>query len=92
MYFEKGELHLMTQHKIDYFLEYIRSKLHVSTQNLEDETFLRNLSLRSNTNLEEVKTLIAMISKLRSKQYVTETELKNLNQKIQAFKANVDGK
>jgi len=92
MYFEKGELPLITKHKIDYFLEYIRSKLHVSTQNLEDETFLRNLSLRSNTDLKEVKTLMSMISKLKAKQYVTETELKNLNQKIQAFKANVDGK
>jgi len=92
MYFEKGELPLITKHKIDYFLEYIRSKLHVSTQNLEDETFLRNLSLRSNTDLKEVKTLMTMISKLKAKQYVTETELKNLNQKIQAFKANVDGK
>jgi len=92
MYFEKGELLLITKHKIDYFLEYIRSKLYVSTQNLEDETFLRNLSLRSNTDLKEVKALISMISKLKTKQYVTETELKNLNQKIQAFKANVDGK
>ena len=92
MYFEKGELPLITKHKIDYFLEYIRSKLYVSTQNLEDETFLRNLSLRSNTDLKEVKALISMISKLKTKQYVTETELKNLNQKIQAFKANVDGK
>jgi len=92
MYFEKGELPLITKHKIDYFLEYIRSKLHVSTQNLDDETFLRNLSLRSNTDLKDVKTLMGMISKLKAKQHVTETELKNLNQKIQAFKANVDGK
>jgi len=92
MYFEKGELPLITKHKIDYFLEYIRSKLHVSTQNLDDETFLRNLSLRSNTDLKDVKTLMSMISKLKAKQHVTETELKNLNQKIQAFKANVDGK
>ncbi|MBO0331762.1 DUF4350 domain-containing protein [[Muricauda] lutisoli] len=92
MYFEKGELHLITKHKIDYFLEYLRSKLHISTQNLEDETFLRNLSMRSNTDLKDVKTLMGTISKLREKQYVTETELKNLNQKIQAFKANVDGK
>ena len=92
MYFEKGELPLITKHKIDYFLEYIRSKLHVSTQNLDDETFLRNLSLRSNTDLKDVKTLMGMISKLKAKKHVTETELKNLNQKIQAFKANVDGK
>lgn len=73
-------------------MEYLRTKLHVSTQNLEDETFLRNLAMRSNTDLEDVKALIGMISKLRTKQYVTEIELKNLNQKIEAFKANVDGK
>ncbi|RPG28367.1 MAG: DUF4350 domain-containing protein [Muricauda sp. TMED12] len=92
MYFEKGELPLITKHKIDYFLEYIRSKLHASTQNLEDEAFLRNLAMRSNTDLKEVKALMDLISKLKAKQFVTETELKNLNQKIQAFKANVDGK
>ncbi|WP_421803224.1 DUF4350 domain-containing protein [Flagellimonas sp.] len=92
MYFEKGELPLITKHKIDYFLEYIRSKLHASTQNLEDEAFLRNLAMRSNTDLKEVKALMNLISKLKAKQFVTETELKNLNQKIQAFKANVDGK
>lgn len=92
MYFEKGELHLITKHKIDYFLEYLRTKLHVSTQHLEDETFLRNLAMRSNTDLEDVKALMDMISKLRAKPNVTEIELKNLNQKIEAFKANVDGK
>ena len=92
MYFEKGELPLITKHKIDCFLEYIRSKLHASTQNLEDEAFLRNLAMRSNTDLKEVKALMDLISKLKAKQFVTETELKNLNQKIQAFKANVDGK
>jgi hypothetical protein len=92
MYFEKGELHLITKHKIDYFLEYLRSKLHVSTQDLKDETFLKNLSMRSNTPFEEVKKLMALMDGLRSKPTVTETELKNLNQKIEAFKANVHGK
>ncbi|MCK0161992.1 DUF4350 domain-containing protein [Allomuricauda sp. F6463D] len=92
MYFEKGELQLITKHKIDYFLEYLRSKLHIATQNLEDETFLRNLAMRSNTELEEVKNLMGLIGKLKTKPNVSEIELKNLNKKIQAFKANVDGK
>ena len=92
MYYEKGQPELMTKHKIDYFLEYLRSRLHVSTQNLADETFLRNLALRSNMELEDVKNLMALIGKLKAKQHVTETELKDLNKKIQAFKANVDGK
>jgi len=92
MYFEKRELHLITKHKIDYFLEYLRSKLHITTQDLDDETFLRNLSMRSNSTLEEVKSLMGTISKLKVKQHITEEELKNLNKKIEAFKANVDGK
>ena len=92
LYFEKKELHLITKHKIDYFLEYLRSRLYVTTQDLEDETFLRNLALRSNSTLEEVKNLMGMINKLRAKQHITEEELKNLNKKIEAFKANVDGK
>ena len=92
MYFEKGELHLITKHKIDYFLEYLRSKLHITTQDLDDETFLRNLSMRSNSTLEEVKNLMGTISKLKVKQHITEEELKHLNKKIEAFKANVDGK
>ncbi|MBR9854225.1 MAG: DUF4350 domain-containing protein [Algicola sp.] len=92
MYLEKGELQLMTKHKIEYFLEYLRTKLHVSTQNLKDQTFLKNLAMRSNSNEEEVKSLVDLIRNLRTKDRVTETELKNLNNKIQAFKANVDGK
>nr|WP_321413865.1 DUF4350 domain-containing protein [uncultured Allomuricauda sp.] len=92
MYFEKKELPLITKHKIDYFLEYLRSRLHVTTQDLEDETFLRNLALRSNSASEEVKNLMGLITKLRAKQHITEEELKNLNKKIEAFKANVDGK
>lgn len=92
MYYEKGEMQLITKHKIDYFLEYLRSKLHIATQNLEDETFLRNLAMRSNTELEEVKNLMGLIGKLKTKPNVSEIELKNLNKKIQAFKANVDGK
>ncbi|WP_318312441.1 DUF4350 domain-containing protein [Flagellimonas crocea] len=92
MYFEKGELPLITKHKIDYFLEYIRTKLHVATQDLQDKRFMENLAMRSNTKLEDVKSLMELIIKLREGSRVTETELKSLNEKIQAFKANVDGK
>jgi hypothetical protein len=92
MYFEKGELQLITKHKTEYFLEYLRTKLHVSTQNLEDETFLKHLAIRGNSTEEEVRSLMGLIVNLRTKDHITEIELQNLNNKIQAFKANVDGK
>ena len=92
MYFEKGELQLITKHKTEYFLEYLRTKLHVSTQNLVDETFLKHLAIRGNSTEEEVRSLMGLIVNLRTKDHITEIELQNLNNKIQAFKANVDGK
>jgi len=91
MYFENGEQQEITKHKIDYFLEYIRTRLHLSTQNM-DEAFLWTLATRSNNPLEEVKTLFGLIKKLQSKSQVTNPELENLNKRIEAFKAHVDGK
>lgn len=91
MYFEKGEQKQITEHKISYFLEYLRSRLHVSTQDL-DEAFLKKLAIRSNNDFEDVKELFDLIKKLQAQQGITNSELQQLNKKIEVFKANVDGK
>ncbi|WP_136467907.1 DUF4350 domain-containing protein [Flagellimonas onchidii] len=91
MYFEKGQQKQITEHKISYFLEYIRSRLHMSTQQL-DEIFMKNLSVRSNNILEDTKDLFGLIKSLQSKSNTTNSELEQLNKKIEAFKAKVDGK
>lgn len=91
MYYENKEQQQITQHKIAYFLEYIRTRLHLSTQNL-DASFLRTLAVRSNNSLEDVEALFRLIEKLQSKSQITDMELQDLNKKIEAFKAHVDGK
>lgn len=91
MYFENGEQKQITIHKIDYFLEYIRSKLNLSTQQLDD-TFKKRLAVRSNNTHEDVKSLFKLIEQLQSKNQITDSELQKLNKKIEAFKAKVDGK
>ncbi len=91
MYFENGEQQQITEHKIAYFLEYIRSKLNMSTQDI-DEAFLKRLAIRSNNNIEEVIELFDLIKNVQSKQQITDIELQKLNKKIEAFKAQVDGK
>ncbi len=91
MYFENGEQKQITEHKIAYFLEYIRSRLHMSTQ-LLDDAFLKSLAVRSNNELENVKGLFGWIETLQSKNQITDSELEKLNKKIEAFKAKVDGK
>jgi hypothetical protein len=91
MYYEKKEQKQITEHKIDYFLEYIRTRLHLPTQKL-DQAFLTALALRSNNSLEDVESLFGLIATLHSKTQILDTELENLNKKIEAFKAHVDGK
>jgi len=91
MYYENKEQQQITQHKIAYFLEYIRTRLHLPTQKL-DTSFLRTLAVRSNNSLEDVEALFRLIEKLQSKPQITDMELQDLNKKIEAFKAHVDGK
>lgn len=91
MYFENGEQKQITEHKIAYFLEYIRSRLHMSTQKL-DEVFLAKLAVRSNNDRKSVEDLFRSIKSLQSKAQVTDKELEELNKKIEVFKAKVDGK
>lgn len=91
MYYENGEQDLITKHKIAYFLEYIRTRLHMPTTERNDE-FLRTLALRSNNSIEDIRELFGLIDKLETKNGITNTELENLNHKIEAFKAKIDGK
>ncbi len=91
MYFENGEQTLIMEHKIAYFLDYIRTKLHLPTQE-RDETFFNNLASRSNVELNEVKALFSVMERLQSKEKITNEELEKLNKNIEAFKAKADGK
>lgn len=91
MYFENGEQKLIAEHKIAYFLDYIRTKLHLPTQEW-DETFFNNLASRSNVELEDVKALFSLMGRLQSKEKITNEELEKLNKNIEAFKAIADGK
>lgn len=91
MYFENQEQKQIVEHKITYFLDYIRSRLHLSTHQI-DEAFMKNLAVRSNNDLKHIKVLFGLVTRLQSQEQITNAELENLNKKIEAFKAKVDGK
>ncbi len=91
MYFEKGEQKQVAQHKIDYFLEHIRSHLYLGTAT-RDKEFYRNLAARSNHSVKEIEDLFQFMAKLERQHQVSNLELKKLNTLIEKFKARVDGK
>ncbi|PIF00518.1 MAG: hypothetical protein CR994_05455 [Maribacter sp.] len=91
MYFEKGDQKSIAEHKIAYFLEYIRSHLYMDTIK-QDDMFFHNLAARSNHSHGEVKDLFMYLGKLKKSSVITNTDLIKLNTEIEKFKVKAHGK
>ncbi|WP_422084072.1 DUF4350 domain-containing protein [Ulvibacterium sp.] len=91
MYFEKGERKQIAEHKMAYFMDYLRSHFYLDTQN-RDEGFYANLASRSNHSLEEIKKLFNFMEKLKVRTEISDIELKKLNTQIEKFKAKANGR
>lgn len=90
MYYEQGKQKPISEHRIEQFLEYIRSHFYLGTINREVD-FYQNLAARSSHSFEEIKSLFNFIEKLRNQSEVTDFELKRLNTEIENFKHRANG-
>ncbi|WP_040251008.1 DUF4350 domain-containing protein [Psychroserpens mesophilus] len=87
MYYEKGKHYEIAQHKIQHFLEYIRTHLHLSTTIIDDE-FLKNLAARSNNSVDDTKHLFTTIAEFDKNTRLNNIQLERLNELIETFKSN----
>ncbi|MGB1209884.1 MAG: DUF4350 domain-containing protein [Lacinutrix venerupis] len=87
MYYESGKHTDIAQHKIQHFLEYIRTSLHLNTNTIDD-AFIKNLASRSNNTIEDTKALFKDIETISSSTKITAEALENLNASIENYKSN----
>ena len=87
MYYEKSKHTDIAKHKIQHFLDFIRTHLHLNT-NAINESFLKNLAARSNNSIDATKTLFKTIESIKYRTELTEKELETLNASIEKFKSN----
>lgn len=87
MYYESGKHHDIAQHKIQHFLEYIRTHLHLNTNTI-DSTFINNLASRSNNTIEDTQALFNIIEALSTNNSITKEGLETLNTSIETYKSN----
>jgi len=85
MYYEKSEHKNIATHKINYFLEYIRSQLHVPTTTINEE-FYNFVALRSGNTLEDAQQLFTAIETIQHSQAISKEQLISLNTLIESFK------
>ncbi|MCK7591583.1 DUF4350 domain-containing protein [Subsaxibacter sp. CAU 1640] len=84
LYYETKDHNNLIDKKITYFLEYIRRVYYLDTQLLDDK-FVKNLSVKSGKDKELTKKLIDLIVYLKAKPNCTESDLLNLNKRIEDF-------
>lgn len=89
LYYHHGDFTNIIHNKIQYFLEHIRSKYYLNTNELS-ENFISKLAAKSTNKKEDTKALIDYIVYLKSKSTHTEADLIQLNKLIETFtKSNI---
>lgn len=87
MYYENGKHRDIAYHKVQHFLDYIRNTMYLSTSEIND-SFIKNLSARSNNTIEDTKKLFEFIEQIDGKTQISNTELERLNTLIENFKSH----
>lgn len=90
MFLEQKDYKAIATKKIALFLEYIRSKFRISTQQPDEEFFLQLAGISENSP-EKIKELWQYMSRLEQQQTISKNELLKLNKMITSFKTHKHG-
>ncbi len=84
LYFQHKDFSNIIAKKITYFLETLRSKYFLTTNDFTED-FIKKLALKSGNTFEKTQKLMHLIKHLKEKSVHSETDLLELNKKIEAF-------
>lgn len=84
LYYNNGTHKDLLEKKVLFLFEYIRTNLHIQTNNL-DETTLKDIANRSGIDQDEIDQLFSLINQMRTKKEITDTELKRITERIDRF-------
>lgn len=84
LYLNNGTHKDILEKRVIFLFEYIRTNLHIQTDELS-EPILANIASRSGIEVEEIIQLFMLIELLRSKEEISEKELKRITERIDRF-------
>lgn len=85
LYFQHKDYSNIIAKKITYFMETLRSKYYVNTNEITED-FIKKLALKSGNTLEKTQKLMHLIKHLKEKSIHSEADLLELNKQIEAFR------
>jgi hypothetical protein len=84
LYYQQGDHKNISEKKITYFLDFIRSKYFVKTNKIDEET-IEKITLKSGLPKILIKKIFGYIFYIKSLEKVSEAELNKLNSLIENF-------
>ncbi|MEH6763306.1 MAG: DUF4350 domain-containing protein [Aequorivita antarctica] len=85
LYFQHKDYSNIIAKKITYFLETLRSKYFLNTNEITED-FIKKLALKSGNTFEKTQKLVHLIKHLKEKSVHSEADLLELNKQIEAFR------
>ncbi len=85
LYFQHKDYSNIIAKKITYFLETLRSKYYLNTNDITED-FIKKLALKSGNTYEKSQKLMHIIKHLKEKSVHSEADLLELNKQIEAFR------
>lgn len=85
LYFQHKDFSNIIAKKITYFMENLRSKYYLNTNEITED-FIKKLALKSGNTLEKTQKLMHLIKHLKEKSVHSEADLLELNKEIEAFR------
>lgn len=82
LYLKSGNHKDIAEKKIQYFLEYIRTKYYLNFQQF-DQDFFEKLSAKSGKDIVELKKLFNLIERIKNQSSVNDEQLKYLNTQLE---------
>ena len=89
MYYETQDHKVIAEEKITYLLEFVRNRLHIPTTKM-NLSFYKFVAQRSQNSLEDTMSLFQYCDQIHAKNIITESELVELNKRIENFKNTVE--
>ena len=90
MYYETHQRRSIAEHRIEFFLEYIRSNFYLSTEKI-DAAFIQQLAARSQHTPQQIEELFQFIDRIQKGSSLNDPLLEQLEKRIENFKAQAHG-
>ncbi|MAZ72085.1 MAG: hypothetical protein CMC70_02965 [Flavobacteriaceae bacterium] len=91
MYYDQKDYKAIADKQITLFMEYIRTRLRIPTEQLNTR-FFKAVAARSGNTLEDTTTLFTFMEQIQHQPAITPEILSKLNKNITTYKQKTDGK